>query len=118
MVNIFKKHDIHISSVDYTIDYDSEKEIATISPIVHTICAKAQILIASIHVDNHELRPSLKLVLEKGKHSYVVPHVKIARPFLSGPDDKSHNEYKMTLRLHFDDDKAYDLDTNIRIINK
>jgi len=114
---IFKKSDIQISSVDYAIDYDSEKEIATITPTVHITCTKNQILIASIHVDDHELRPSLKLILEEGKHSYVVPFVKIARPFLSSPDDKSNDkDYKMTLKLHFGDDEVYDLDKNIKII--
>jgi len=116
---VFKKSDIHISSVDYAIDYDSEKEIATITPTVHATCTKAQILIASVHVDDHELRPSLKLVLEESERSYVVPYVKIARPFLSSPDDKSNDkEYKITLKLHFDNDEVYDLDTNIKIINK
>jgi len=77
---VFNKHDINISSVDYRIEYDSEKEIATIIPTVNAVCTKPQILIASIHVDDHELRPSLKLVLEEGKRSYVVPYVRIGRP--------------------------------------
>ncbi len=114
---IFKTSDIHIDSVDYMIDYDSEKKIATITPVVHVICRKAQILIASIRVDDHELRPSLKLVLEKGEHSYEVPYVKIARPLLSSPNDQSNDkEYKITLRLHLGNDEIYDLNKQIKII--
>ena len=116
---VFKNSDINISSVDYKIEYDSETEIATITPTVNAACTKSQILIASIHVDNHELRPSLKLVLEEGEHSYVVPYVKIARPFISTPDDDSKDkEYKITLKLHFSEDEIYNLDEYIKIIEK
>ncbi len=114
---VFKKHDINISSVDYKIEYDSVKEIATITPTINAVCKKAQILIASIHIDDHELRPSLKLVLEKGERSYVVPYVKIARPFTTTADDNSKDkEYKVTLKLHFNQDETYDLDEYIKII--
>lgn len=114
---IFEKHDINISSVDYKIEYDSTTEIATITPTVNAVTSKTQILIASIHVDDHELRPSLKLVLEKGKRSYLVPYVKIARPLISAPDDDSRDkEYKITLKLHFSEDEIYDLDEYIKII--
>ena len=113
---MFKKSDIQISSVDYAVDYDSEKEIATITPSIHVTCEKTQILIASIHVDDHELRPSLKLVLEKGKRSYIVPYVRIARPFLSTPDDESNDKkYKMTFKLHLSDEKIHNLDKYIKI---
>ena len=115
-IMVFKTSDIHISSVDYAIDYDSDTEIATITPTVHLACSKAQILVASINVDDHELRPSLKLVLEKGKRSYVVPYVRIARPLLASPDDNSKDkEYKITLKLHLGNDKVHDLNEYIRI---
>jgi len=115
---IFEKSDIQISSVDYNIHYDNEKEIATITPTLNaTTCTKDQILIASIHVDDHELRPSLKIMLKKGKRSYAVPYVKIARPLISSPDDKSKDkEYKITIKLHFSEDEIYDLDGYIKII--
>jgi hypothetical protein len=116
-IMLFEKSDIHISAVDYAIDYDKEKKIATITPTVHVSCAKSQLLVASIHVDDHELRPSLKLVLDEGEHSYIIPYVKIVNPLLSTPEDNSSDkEYKMTLKLHFGDDEVYDLDENIRII--
>lgn len=115
---VFNKHDINISSIDYKIEYDSETEIATITPTVNAACTKTQILIASVHVDDHELRPSLKLVLDKGKHSYVVPYVKIARPFTTTTEDDSRDkEYKVTLKLHFSEDEIYDLDEYIKIIS-
>ncbi len=80
-------------------------------------CTKTQILIASVHVDDHELRPSLKLVLEEGERSYIVPYVKIARPLISTPDDNSKDkEYKITLKLHFSEDEIYNLDEYIKII--
>lgn len=113
---IFEKHNININTVDHKIEYNSTTEIATITPTIHVTCTKSQILIASIHVDDHELRPSLKLVIEKGERSYEVPYVKIARPFLSSPDDKSRDkEYKITLKLHFSEYEIYDLDRNIKI---
>lgn len=113
---IFKKHNINISSVDYKIEYDSTTEIATITPTIHVTCSKSQILIASIHVDDHELRPSLKLVIKADERSYVVPYVKIARPLISNPDDKSKDkEYKITLKLHFSEDEVHDLDEYIKI---
>ena len=114
---VFNKHDINISSVDYMIEYDSEKKIATITPTVNAACTKTQILIASVHVDDHELRPSLKLVLEEGERSYVVPYVRIGRPMTTTADDDSKDkEYKVTLKLHFSEDETYDLDEYIRII--
>lgn len=113
---IFEKHDININSVDYKIEYDSTTEIATITPTVNLTSSKAQILIASINVDDHELRPSLKLVLEEGKRSYLVPYVKIARPLISALDDDSKDkEYKVTLKLHFSEDEIYDLNEYIKI---
>jgi len=116
---IFKNSDIQISSVKYKIEYDSEKEIATITPTANIIAAKPQILIASIHVDDHELRPSLKLVLDEGERAYIVPYVKIARPLISAPDDQSKDkEYKVTLKLHFSEDEIHDLDEYIRIIKE
>jgi hypothetical protein len=55
-------------------------------------------------------------VLEEGKRSYIVPYVKIGRPMLSSPDDKSRDkEYKITLKLHLGNDKVHDLDKYIRI---
>ena len=91
--------------------------MATITPTVNLTSSKAQILIASIHVDDHELRPSLKLVLEEGEHSYIVPNVKIARPMIASSDDHSKDkEYKVTLKLHFSEDEIYDLDEYIKII--
>jgi len=114
---VFNKHDINISSVDYRIEYDSEKEIATIIPTVNAVCTKPQILIASIHVDDHELRPSLKLVLEEGKRSYVVPYVRIGRPMTTTADDDSKDkEYKVTIKLHFSEDEIYALNEYIKII--
>ncbi len=116
---VFKKTDIHISAVEYAIDYDCGEKIATIRPIIHAACTKVQILIASVHVDNHELRPSLKLVLEAGKHSYELPYVKIVNPLLSSPGDESGDkEYKMTLKLHFGNDEVYDLNKYIKITNE
>ena len=116
---IFEKSDIQISSIDYNIHYDSEKEIATITPTAHISCKKEQILIASIHVDDHELRPSLKLIIDKGSSSYIVPHVKIARPLISEPNDNSKDkEYKVTIKLHFSEDEIYDLDEHIKIIKE
>ncbi len=113
---IFEKHDINISSVDYKIEYDSTTEIATITPTVNLTSSKTQILIASIHVDDHELRPSLKLVLEEGERSYLVPGVKRARPMIANPDDNSKDkEYKVTLKLHFSEDEIYDIDEYIKI---
>ncbi|MDD5699234.1 MAG: hypothetical protein PHH77_11515 [Victivallaceae bacterium] len=69
---IFENADIRIVAVDYTVDYDRENKTATITPTLHAVCARAQILIASINVDDHELRPSLKLALAEGEHSYVL----------------------------------------------
>jgi hypothetical protein len=113
---LFKKHNIHITSVDYAIDYDSKKKLATITPNVHATCTKSKILIASIDIDNHELLPSLKLVLEKGKRPYILPCVKIVSPLLSAPDDED-KKYKMTLKLHFGNDETYDLEEYIKIIS-
>ncbi|MBU8902295.1 MAG: hypothetical protein KOO69_06115 [Victivallales bacterium] len=116
---IYKTTEIQIHSVDYNIHYDSGTEIATITPTVHITCAKTQILVASINVDDHELRPSLKLILDEGERSYIVPYVRIGRPFLSSPDDKSKDkEYKITLKLHLGNDKIHDLDEYIKIIKE
>lgn len=116
---LFKTSDMNIDSIDYDIHYDREKEIATITPTVHATCSISQILVASIHVDDHELRPSLKIMLEKGEGSYAVPYVKIARPLIASPDDNARDkEYKMTFKLHLGDDKSHDLDTYIRITDK
>jgi hypothetical protein len=113
---ILKKHNINISSIDHKIEYNSITEIATITPTIHVTCTKSQILIASIHVDDHELRPSLKLIFETGERSYEVPYVKIARPLISSPDDNSKDkEYKITLKLHFSEDEVHDLDEYIKI---
>ena len=114
---IFENSDMQIISVDYAIVYDSKEEIATITPTVHMNSSKNQILIASVHVDDHELRPSLKLVLEEGERSYIVPYVKIARPMLASPDDTSKDkEYKVTLKLHIKEDEIHDLNEYIKIL--
>lgn len=116
---IFEKAGIHITSVDYEIDYDSARKIVTITPVLHTNCPRRQLLIASIHVDGHELRPSLKLFLEEGEHSYKVPYVRIANPMLAEPGDESgNNEYKITLKLHFTGEEEHDLDGYIKITDK
>ncbi|MDD5698150.1 MAG: hypothetical protein PHH77_05990 [Victivallaceae bacterium] len=48
----------------------------------------------------------------------MVPHVKIVAPLLSGPDDDSAAEYKMTLKLHLGNDEVCDLDKYIKITGK
>jgi hypothetical protein len=113
---VFKKEDLNITAVDYSVEYDREKKIATITPMVHADCKKAQILIASVNVDDHELRPSIKIILEEGQRSYEIPYVKIVNPFLSSEDKECENkEYKLTLKLHLGQENTFDIDENIRI---
>lgn len=114
---LFENSDFKISSVDYQIIYDSGQKIATITPVIVAVCTKNQLLIASIRVDGHELRPSLKLFLEEGKHSYVIPYVKIANPLLTNPEDEpGSKDYKVTLRLHFSGEESHDLDDHIKVM--
>jgi hypothetical protein len=114
---LFENSDFSISAISYRIIYDSARKIATITPVIQAICTQNQLLIASIRVDGHELRPSLKLLLEEGDRSYVVPGVKIANPLLTSPEDESGSrDYKVTLRLHFDGDESHDLDEHIKVM--
>lgn len=114
---LFENSDFRISSVAYEIVYDSARKIATITPVIQVSCTKNQLLIASIRVDGHELRPSLKLLLEEGDRSYAVPGVKIANPLLTCPEDETGSkDYKITLRLHFSGDESHDLDDYIKVM--
>jgi hypothetical protein len=113
---VFKKTDLDITAVDYNIRYDSVKKIATVTPMVHANCRKAQILIASVNIDDHELRPSIKIVFEEGQRSYEIPYVKIVNPFLSSDNNTSEDkEYKVTLKLHLGDEETFDIDESIKI---
>ena len=113
---VYQKTNVHITAIDYEVVYDSDKKIATITPVVHADCTKAQILVASVWVDGHELRSSLKLVLEEGTRTYRVPYVKIMSPILSGGETGDF-EYKMTFRIHLDGEEVYDLDNYIKIVD-
>ena len=104
---MYKKSGLHIKSVDCVVDYDSTKKLATLTPILHIECSKKQLLAASVHVDDHELRPSLTIVVDEGNHEYQVPPVKIGNPVLND------YVYKLTVKLHLDNEETYDLNQNI-----
>ena len=107
--NMYKNSGLHVKSVDCVVDYDHTKKLATLTPILYIECSQKQLLAASVHIDDHELRPSLTIVVDEGEHEYQVPPVKIGNPVLND------YVYKLTVKLHLDNEQTYDLDQDVII---
>ncbi|MDD5699435.1 MAG: hypothetical protein PHH77_12545 [Victivallaceae bacterium] len=106
---MYKKAGLHIKALRCAVDYDCERKIATITPILFIECARRQLLAASVHIDDHELRPSLKLLVAEGTREYRIPYVRIANPVLG------EYTYKLTVKLHLDNEKIHELNRDLQI---
>ncbi len=99
---IFEDSNLKIHRIEYKIVFDSEREIASITPIIHAESVRPNMLLAAVRVDDHELLPSAKVMLAAGVNAAALKPVKIVRPFLCVADACAAS-YKMTLELFWCD---------------
>ncbi|MCP3968153.1 MAG: hypothetical protein GY750_07655 [Lentisphaerae bacterium] len=106
---VFGNSAITIDSIKYDINYDLQRDIAVITPVVSAACRLGTVLIGSLELDNHELLPSLKMLFTSGDNQLRLRHFTIVNPLLTKADSgDDSNLYKVTFKIYRDDAEPHE----------
>jgi hypothetical protein len=113
---ILKTTNLTIENFDCEIDLDLNRSIASITPILSAECQKASILIGSLKIDDHEMIPALKIILNQGASRVELKSLKIVNPLIVEPEDApGTKQYKITLDLYLAPGQVESIDKMIEI---
>lgn len=113
---ILKTTNLTIVNFECEIDLDLNRSIASITPVLSAECPKTSMLIGSLKIDDHEMIPALKIILDKGASKVKLKSLKIVNPLIVEPDDAPGTKlYKITLDLYLAPGQVESIDKMIEI---
>jgi hypothetical protein len=113
---IFKTANLTIKNFECKVDLDLNRSIALITPILSAECKQASVLIGSLKIDDHEMIPAIKIILETGINRVELKNLKIINPLIVEPEDApGTKQYKITLDLYLAPGQVESIDKMIEI---
>ena len=97
----FKSVDLVLRAVNYAVNYDEERRVAEITPIIDSIAERDLLMLVSLEVDGHELLPPRRTEFPAGVNQVKLSKIKIVNPLNRQPGALEHRNhaYRMACKI-------------------